>query len=103
MLGLCADNTNTNFGGPLRKGTKNVFKTLQDAFDTKVISFGCSAHNINNAINTAADNLPIDIESIIVKIYSYFHVYIVRVETLKDFCNFVDNEYRQVLGYSKTR
>ena len=26
-----------------------------------------------------------------------------RVETLKDFCNFVDIEYRQVLGYSKTR
>ena len=42
-------------------------------------------------------------EVIVVKIYAYFYIYTVRVESLKEFCDFVDIEYKQLLGYSKTR
>lgn len=49
------------------------------------------------------DCSPIDVESIVVKIYSYFYIYTVCVESLKNFCEFVSIEYKQILGYSKTR
>lgn len=32
-----------------------------------------------------------------------FHIYSVRVQTLTDFCDFFDVEYKNILGYSKTR
>jgi hypothetical protein len=37
------------------------------------------------------------------KIYSYFYIYIVRVNELKEFCEIVQVEYEKVLGYSATR
>lgn len=68
-----------------------------------MIGIGCAAHIVHNTIKIAVDCLPIDIESIVVKIYSYFYIYIVRVDNLKDFCKFINIEYKQLLGYSKTR
>ena len=102
-IALCADNTNCNFGGVSRKGVNNVFTKLKGNLGYNLLGFGCSAHIIHNTIQMAADVLPIDIEGIVSKIYSYFYVYTVRVESLKEFCEFVDQEYKQVLGYSKTR
>lgn len=103
LVALCADNTNTNFGGAQRKGTKNVLAKINAKLAQNVIGIGCAAHIINNAIRTAADLMPLDIESIIKKIYSYFYIYTVRVEELKLFCNEVDVEYKRLLGYSETR
>ncbi|KAL4120168.1 hypothetical protein QTP88_012898 [Uroleucon formosanum] len=100
---FCEDNTNCNFGGVSRRGTNNVFHKLQGKLGKQLIGVGCAAHIIHNAIQTAADCLPIDIECIIVKIYSFFYIYTVRVEELKDFCMFVEIEYKAILGYSKTR
>nr|XP_033948870.1 zinc finger protein 583-like [Pseudochaenichthys georgianus] len=37
------------------------------------------------------------------KIYQYFHIYTVRTESLKEYCDFVDIEYRRMLSHSKTR
>jgi hypothetical protein len=67
------------------------------------IGIGCGAHIIHNAIKTAADCLPVDFECIIVKIYSFFYIYSVCVEALKEFCNEANTEYKKLLGYSKTR
>ncbi len=36
------------------------------------------------------------------KIYSYFSIYTVRNEELKEFCDFVDTEYKVLLSHSKT-
>lgn len=44
-----------------------------------------------------------DVEHIVTKIYSYFYLYTVRVETLKDFCEEAEMQYKRMLGYSKTR
>ncbi|KAL4091311.1 hypothetical protein QTP88_026014 [Uroleucon formosanum] len=103
VAAFCGDNTNCNFGGVSRRGTNNVFHKLQGKLGKQLIGVGCAAHIIHNAIQTAADCLPIDIECIIVKIYSFFYIYTVRVEELKDFCMFVEIEYKAILGYSKTR
>jgi hypothetical protein len=47
--------------------------------------------------------LPVDIESTVSKIYQHFHIYTVHVQTLKDFCDFVDVEHKNILGHAKTR
>jgi hypothetical protein len=46
--------------------------------------------------------LPVEIETVVNKIFQYFHIYTMRVQELKEFCTFVDTEYKQVLD-CKTR
>jgi hypothetical protein len=58
---------------------------------------------LHNALQTSADILPVDIEAIVNKIFQYFHIYTIQVEELKEFCDFVDIEYKQILGSLKTR
>lgn len=45
----------------------------------KIIGVGCAAHILHNTIQTASDLLPVDVENIIAKIYSYFYIYILCV------------------------
>lgn len=103
IVAFCGDNTNCNFGGKNRKGSNNVYAKLNKSLGRQLIGIGCGAHIVHNAIKTAADCLPVDFESIIVKIYSFFYIYSVRVEALKEFCDSTDTEYHKLLGYSKTR
>lgn len=55
---------------------------------------GCTAHIVNNGVQTSADVLLIDIERVVNKIFQFFHMYTVTVEALNDFCSFVDIEYK---------
>lgn len=103
VIGLAADNTNTNFGGMKRKGTNNLFTKLNNSCGKSLIGVGCTAHILNNCIQNATDVLPIDIEVIAVKIFKHFYIYTVRVEKLKSFADFVNCEYKKILSFSKTR
>ena len=47
--------------------------------------------------------MTIDVKSIIYRPYQYFCIYTVRTGELKDYCNFVDTEYRKLLFHSVTR
>ena len=58
---------------------------------------------VHNTIQTASDLLPIDVETIINKIYSHFYIYTVRTTELKIFCDEVEVIYKKMLGYCKTR
>ena len=62
VIGLCADNTNSNFGGADRRGENNVFFKLKQSLNHDLIGVGCAAHIIHNTIRTAADDFPVDIE-----------------------------------------
>ncbi|CAL1279908.1 unnamed protein product, partial [Larinioides sclopetarius] len=103
VVAFCGDNANVNFGGAARRGTNNVLTKLQSSLKKPLIGIGCGSHVIHNAIQSAADRLPLDYESIIVKIYSFFYIYTIRVEALKEFCAETETEYQQMLVYSKTR
>lgn len=103
LLALCADNTNSNFGGAQRRGQNNVFFKMQKTSAYKLIGVNCACHVVNNCMHTGVKYLPIDVEVIIIKIYSYFYIYTIRVEKLKEICNNIDVEYKKLLGYSKTR
>ena len=89
IVAFCADNTNSNFGAALRKGVNNTFRKLNNFLQRELVGVGCGAHIVHNTIQTAGDCLPFDIEAVIVKIFSYFYIYTVRVEELKEFCEFV--------------
>lgn len=103
VIAMCADNTNTNFGGITRKGDNNVHKKMMHLLGKNIIGIGCNAHIVSNAINTASSLMSIDVEVIIPQIYLYFERFTVRVASLKSFCEEVSVEYKKLLGYSKTR
>jgi hypothetical protein len=102
-VAFCGDNANVNFGGLRRLGKNNVFAKLKEDLGTDIEGIGCPAHILNNALQTSADQLSCDIDQIVFKIFSYFSIYTVRTERLKEFCEFVNVEYRTLLSYSKTR
>ena len=103
VVGLSADNTNTNFGGASRKGKCNVFTKLQSELPRELLGIGCSAHILNNCIKSACDRLPIDIESVLIKVYGYSKIHTVRAANLKHFCEESQVEYKKILGYCCTR
>lgn len=102
LVAYCGDNENTNFGGLNRGGQNNVFHRLK-AINPEIIGIGCGAHIVHNTLKAACDGMPFDVELIVVKIYSHFYMYTVRVTKLKDFCDSVEERYQKLLGYSKTR
>lgn len=102
-IAFCGDNANVNFGGRERLGRNNVFTKLKAELGTNIEGIGCPAHILNNTLQTAADQLSCDIDQIVFKIFSYFAIYTVRTERLKEFCDYVSLEYKTLLSYSKTR
>ena len=48
VVGLSADNTNTNFGGLLQRGTENVITKIKSELNRNIIGLGCNAHIIHN-------------------------------------------------------
>lgn len=100
---FCADNCRTNFRSRERGGENNVFYRLS-LWKENLIGLGCAAYIVHNGLKAAVDCLPVDIECIVVKIYSYFYINTVRVEALKSLCDEIDGvEYTCLLGYVKTR
>ena len=102
-VSFTGDNCNTNFGGLRRKETgNNVFAHLKKD-KPSLVGIGCPAHILNNCIHHGVNQLSIDIESVIYKIYQHFSIYTVRTEALKEYCDFVDINYKKLLSHSKTR
>lgn len=102
VVGLCTDNTNTNFGGAKRLGQNNVRRKLQRALGRNIIGIGCGDHIVRNCLQSGVNRLPFDEESFTVKVYKYFHIYAVRVEELEEFCAFAGIEYAKSLDHANT-
>ncbi|CDQ72078.1 unnamed protein product [Oncorhynchus mykiss] len=98
VLAFSSDNTNTNFG----EG-QCPYQCKKNALQREVIGLGCPAHIIHNTARTALDMIPLDVEYLLTKIFGYFHIFTVRVERLKSFCDFVGQEYHNILGHSDVR
>lgn len=102
IAAFCGDNAPCNFGNRDRTGTGNTFYKLNQLYPG-MIGVGCAAHIVHNTLKKACDQMPFDVECVVVKIYSHFYLFTVRVAKLKEFCDSVDVEYQKLLGYSKTR
>jgi hypothetical protein len=69
-----------------------------------MLGMGCCAHIIYNSVQYVSDCLPVDVDSIVCKMFGFFHIiYTVLVEKLKEFCDDVDVKYKDLLSHSKTR
>ncbi|CAH1099089.1 unnamed protein product [Psylliodes chrysocephalus] len=89
-VGYCGDNCNMNFGADYAR-----------EIGREIIGIGCGAHIVHNCLQNAVDVLPIDLESLVVKIYKYVHIYTVRVTQLQEFCTLVNVEYKKLLQHGK--
>lgn len=76
-----------------------MFARLKTSLNENLEGVGCPAHVLHNTMQTAADVLSTDVEVIVVKLFSYFCIYTVRTEHLKDFCKFVGVEYHVILSH----
>lgn len=104
LIAYSGDNTNTNFGGLERQGNQNIFSLLKNRINKELIGIGCPSHILHNAVHHGFDRCDLfDIDSIVLKIYNYFSIYTVRTKELKDFCEFVEITFRDLLYHSKTR
>ena len=74
-------------------------RTLNDG----IIKANCSAHIVHNTLKFALGNLNVDIENIVLKIYSHFSMSAKRRETLKEFHIFVETEFHEILRHVPTR
>lgn len=102
-IAFSGDNCNTNFGGINRQGKNNVFTLLKDKLGKDLLGVGCPLHIIHNAAKHGLDTLAFDVEVIAIKIYNFFCIYTVRTENLKEFCDFMQIEFRNLLYHSSTR
>ena len=71
---------------------KNVFKKLIYVVYNKALTGVVCPAYILNCVHQATENLEVDNECVICKIYQYFHTYTAQTEQLKQHCDFVDTE-----------
>lgn len=97
VASFSADNTNANFGK-----NRSCFTLLREK-NSRILKNGCPAHIVNNTFKHAANQLSIDIEVVVLKIYSHFSSSSLRRENLKEFVEFVNLEYQEILKHVPTR
>lgn len=103
VIALSADNCPTNFGGVSRRGQNNVFARLKQNLGREIIGIGCAAHIIHNAFDHACDQLPVEMEQIVVNVHKHFHIHTIRVENLKELCDDAGVQYEKLTNHSGTR
>jgi hypothetical protein len=89
LVSFCADNAPVNFGGPQMQGPNNVFKKLIER-KKNLIPVGCPAHIFHNSAQKGADRLPLDIETVVFKLASFFKGSTSRHEQFKEVCDFLE-------------
>ncbi|XP_077974479.1 uncharacterized protein LOC144430420 [Styela clava] len=94
VTSFCADNAVVNFGG-----CKKKFNRLKERTSARLIPIGCPAHILHNA----AERLPVDIETIVLKICSHFKSQTARAESLKQFCSQLEAQYTALPTHTPTR
>lgn len=92
-----ADNTNVNYGIH-----NSVFTDLKKK-KKDLLQGNCHAHIMHNTVKHALDQLTVDVENIVLKVYGHFSTSAKRRESLKDFCEFCDVEFRDIVRHVTTR
>lgn len=77
IVGFCGGNCPTNFGNSVRGSQNNVYYRLKQ-WNPSLIGVGCSAHIVHNAIKHACLLLPVNIENMVVSIFSHFYYTLIR-------------------------
>ena len=92
-----ADNANVNYGIH-----NSVFTKLKQS-NSQILRGNCHAHIVHNTVKHALEELSVDVENIVLKVYGHFSISAKRRENLKDFCEFCDIEFHDILRHVVTR
>jgi len=92
-----ADNASVNYGCK-----KSVFTALK-ALNGGILKANCNAHIVHNTLRKMTDVLDCDVETIVRAVYSHFSISANRRVELKEFFEFVDVEYHDLLRHVTTR
>jgi len=97
VTAFSADNTNVNYGIH-----NSVFTNLKKK-QKDLLQGNCHAHILHNTVKHALDKLTVDVENVVLKVYGHFSVSAKRRESLKEFCEFCDVEFQEILRHVTTR
>ena len=90
LIGFCANNCNTNFGGIERRRQNSVFYKVKDNDKRNLVGIGRTIHIVYNCLQHAVDTTPVCVESLVVKVYEFFYIYksfvILLMFSTNDFC-----------------
>lgn len=92
-----ADNASVNYGK-----FNSVYQKLK-AKNEHVFRANCNCHVVNNCVKFAIKGLDVDIESIVLKMYSEFSSSALKTKKLKDCFEFAQIEYKELLRHISTR
>uniref|UniRef100_H2ZSS9 DUF4371 domain-containing protein n=1 Tax=Latimeria chalumnae TaxID=7897 RepID=H2ZSS9_LATCH len=91
-----ADNTNVNYG--IHNSMYTDLKKHEN-----LLQGNCRAHIVHNAVRRALNELSVDIETVVLKVYGFFSVSAKGREDLKEFFDFLDVQWREILRRVTTR
>lgn len=101
VIGLSLDNASVNMG------RHNGLYTHFAKKNPDIYTAGCPCHIIHNTASHASKSFSnithFCIDDLIVDVYYYFDKSTKRQATLKEFCDFCDQGYREILKYGATR
>lgn len=80
----------------------SVYQKFKDALD-QIIKANCNCHILNNCVNRSLTELFVDIENIIIKIFSEIGSSAMNNEQLKDCFVFAGIEYKELMRHIATR
>ena len=97
VIAYSGDNASVNYG--IHQSVYVNFKNQNDF----IVKANCNCHVLHNTINFAMLKLPLDIENLILKIYSHFSISAKRVDQLKSCYEFADKEFECLKRHVTTR
>ena len=92
-----ADNASVNYGKH-----SSVYQKLK-LNNSYIVQANCNCHVLNNCVKYALKAFTFDVESFVIKTYNSFASSAKKSEVLRDFCNFLDMEYKELLRHVPTR
>lgn len=97
MVGFGADNASVNFGC-----RQSIYTELKKEVPD-LIQLGCLCHMLHNSIRKASPMLNYDIKCIVLKTYNEFSSSSKKTEAFKEFHEFCEMEYEDLLRHVPTR
>lgn len=102
---VCADNTNTNFGGVTQKGLRNVANLLEEKLPHAIFRIGCVGHITNNAFEKALKAIInfFNMEHITSLTRNFFHQKVIVLQELSEVAKEKEHKLVKTVSYGKTR
>lgn len=99
LVAYGADNASVNYGK-----FKSVFQHLKRILKLpNLIAGHCHAHILHNTGKQALKTISFNVESFVIEVFSEFSSSAKKLAELKDFFNFMETDYVQLLGHSRIR